>query len=165
MALCTAYMLGKNLPLVFGPQDRWDMPPVETVGCRSQGGFVGLHNLRGPETFRCGAKRRVKVVVVVVLVGVILVVWVCCCCCCCWWWWWWCCSCIVVVVVKWWRLFACFGWDFVIQCIDPPLNSQTNLVPWLKARIGIGNLVGGWTNPSEKYARQIGSFPQGSGWK
>ena len=21
-------------------------------------------------------------------------------------------------------------------------------------------LVGGWTNPSEKYARQIGSFPQ-----
>ena len=24
-------------------------------------------------------------------------------------------------------------------------------------------LVGGWTNPSEKYARQIGSFPQG--WK
>ena len=26
-------------------------------------------------------------------------------------------------------------------------------------------LVGGWTNPFEKYARQIGSFPQGSGWK
>ena len=26
-------------------------------------------------------------------------------------------------------------------------------------------LVGGWTNPSEKYARQLGSFPQGSGWK
>ena len=25
-------------------------------------------------------------------------------------------------------------------------------------------LVGGWTNPSERYARQIGSFPQGSGW-
>ena len=24
-------------------------------------------------------------------------------------------------------------------------------------------LVGGWTNPFEKYARQIGSFPQGSG--
>ena len=24
-------------------------------------------------------------------------------------------------------------------------------------------LVGGWTNPIEKYARQIGSFPQGSG--
>jgi len=22
------------------------------------------------------------------------------------------------------------------------------------------NLVGGWTNPFEKYARQIGSFPQ-----
>ena len=26
-------------------------------------------------------------------------------------------------------------------------------------------LVGGWTNPLEKYARQISSFPQGSGWK
>ena len=26
-------------------------------------------------------------------------------------------------------------------------------------------LVGGWTNPFEKYARQIGSFPQGSGVK
>ena len=26
-------------------------------------------------------------------------------------------------------------------------------------------LVGGWTNPSETYARQIESFPQGSGWK
>ncbi len=29
----------------------------------------------------------------------------------------------------------------------------------------ICQLVGGWTNPSEKYARQIGSFPQFSGWK
>ncbi len=27
------------------------------------------------------------------------------------------------------------------------------------------SLDGGWTNPIEKYARQIGSFPQGSGWK
>ena len=26
-------------------------------------------------------------------------------------------------------------------------------------------LVGGWTNPFEKYARQIGSFPQFSGWR
>ena len=26
-------------------------------------------------------------------------------------------------------------------------------------------LVGGWTNPFEKYDRQIGSFPQRSGWK
>ena len=26
-------------------------------------------------------------------------------------------------------------------------------------------LVGGWTNQFEKYDRQIGSFPQGSGWK
>ena len=25
--------------------------------------------------------------------------------------------------------------------------------------------VGGWTNPSEKYACQTASFPQGSGWK
>ena len=27
-----------------------------------------------------------------------------------------------------------------------------------------GSLVGGWTNPYEKYARQIGSFFQGSRW-
>ena len=27
------------------------------------------------------------------------------------------------------------------------------------------HLAGGWTNPLEKYARQIGSSPQGSGWK
>ena len=26
-------------------------------------------------------------------------------------------------------------------------------------------LLGGWTNPSQKYDRQIGLFPQGSGWK
>ena len=26
-------------------------------------------------------------------------------------------------------------------------------------------LVGGWTNPSEKYARQIGSFSPGKDWK
>ena len=26
-------------------------------------------------------------------------------------------------------------------------------------------LVGGWTNPSEKYARQIGNLSQSSGWK
>ena len=26
-------------------------------------------------------------------------------------------------------------------------------------------LVGGWTNPFEKYVRHIGSFPQISGWK
>ena len=29
----------------------------------------------------------------------------------------------------------------------------------------IAHLVGDWTNPFEKYARQIGSFPLGSGWK
>ncbi len=27
------------------------------------------------------------------------------------------------------------------------------------------SIVGGWTNPVEKYARQIGSVPQASGWK
>ena len=26
-------------------------------------------------------------------------------------------------------------------------------------------LVGGWTNPFEKYAREVGNLPQGSGWK
>ena len=28
-------------------------------------------------------------------------------------------------------------------------------------QIFMEKLVGGWTNPFEKYARQIGSFPQG----
>ena len=32
--------------------------------------------------------------------------------------------------------------------------------PWL-----LDFLVGGWTNLFEKYARQNGNFPQGSGWK
>ena len=35
---------------------------------------------------------------------------------------------------------------------------------WTKGQ-SQSNLVGGWTNPFEKYARQIGSFPQFSGWK
>ena len=32
---------------------------------------------------------------------------------------------------------------------------------WRYATKNAPELVGGWTNPSEKYARQIGSFPQG----
>ena len=35
--------------------------------------------------------------------------------------------------------------------------------PWYLGWIHF--LVGGWTNPSEKYDRQIGNLPQGSGWK
>ena len=35
-------------------------------------------------------------------------------------------------------------------------NHYLGAYPWL---------VGGWTNPSEKYGRQIGSFPQVGGWQ
>ena len=59
----------------------------------------------------------------------------------------------------------------------PPSHLQLTPVAGPKKRRGIErvqrerpvkdprvSLVGGWTNPSEKYARQFGSFPQGSGW-
>ena len=41
---------------------------------------------------------------------------------------------------------------------SPPQKKQQQFSS--KSKLG-----GGWTNPSEKYARQIGSFPQGSGWQ
>ena len=41
----------------------------------------------------------------------------------------------------------------MVQYLEDRTNQESNQ-----------QLVGGWTNPSEKYARQIGSFPQGSGW-
>ena len=44
------------------------------------------------------------------------------------------------------------------------LDSPFRTVPKLSKILGHPYLVGG-VNPSEKYARQIGSFPQGSGWK
>ena len=33
--------------------------------------------------------------------------------------------------------------------------------PQERGWFGILGILGGWTNPSEKYDRQIGSFPQG----
>ena len=36
---------------------------------------------------------------------------------------------------------------------------------FLQCLIPQKRLVGGWTNPFKKYDRQIGSFPQFSGWK
>ena len=50
--------------------------------------------------------------------------------------------------------------------VDPlPIeNSREKMATILKFKMK-QCLVGGWTNPFEKYARQIGSFPQGSGWK
>ena len=47
--------------------------------------------------------------------------------------------------------FLCDGW-FAWRILGNPTGQRT--LP-----------VGGWSNPSEKYARQIRSFPQGSGWK
>ena len=52
-------------------------------------------------------------------------------------------------------------------CMDPMSLAQVSRL-WAKASAALPNgaghkwcLVGGWTNPSEIYARQIGSFPQG----
>ena len=39
-------------------------------------------------------------------------------------------------------------------------NGVAQCTPWWKQHLGQGKqLVGGWTNPLEKYARQIGNFP------
>ena len=54
-------------------------------------------------------------------------------------------------------------WGIIPRCIltSPYVFALLFAVfSWLKQK-----LLGGWTKPSEKYARQIGSFPQGSGWK
>ena len=42
----------------------------------------------------------------------------------------------------------------------PPMKHIT-----FQAKVQHDSLAGGWTNPSEKYARQIGHLPQCSGWK
>ncbi len=44
-------------------------------------------------------------------------------------------------------------------------NSDSDICWIFTFKFIILELGGGWTNPFEKYARQIGSFPQGSGWK
>ena len=44
------------------------------------------------------------------------------------------------------------------------MNSWTSWYGSLSQYLPSLKLVGGWTNPSEKYARQIRSFPQGLGW-
>ncbi len=50
--------------------------------------------------------------------------------------------------------------------LDTNMPAQIKLAYWIFPPIfGRAKLVGGWTNPSEKYDRQIGSFPQFSGWK
>ena len=50
---------------------------------------------------------------------------------------------------------------------EPNLHVWSPVVKLLKFSGSFrGNLVGGWTNPSEKYANvKIGSIFQGSGWK
>ena len=44
-------------------------------------------------------------------------------------------------------------------------NNYCSCIQRLCAAAKVKYLVGGWTNPSEKYARQIGSFPPFSWWK
>ena len=49
-----------------------------------------------------------------------------------------------------------------IMAADAGNGSTNDQWIWLQLKVPIGNdyLVGGWTNPFEKYARQIGSSPQ-----
>ncbi len=53
-------------------------------------------------------------------------------------------------------------------CLAESSNSKSSPWSYFWKKYGVihgqyGKLVGGWTNPFEKYARQIGSSPQGSG--
>ena len=55
---------------------------------------------------------------------------------------------------------------FIIFHINTYTNYTIAIFPgWNKLFNNHTWLAGGWTNPSEKYARRIGSFPQFSGWK
>ena len=47
-----------------------------------------------------------------------------------------------------------------VMCINHPKSSH--IAKWYLENETLG---GGWTNPLEKNDRQVGSFPQGSGWK
>ena len=47
---------------------------------------------------------------------------------------------------------------FIIREIAPNYTIFGSI--WMGRNLGQKVLVGGWTNPSEKYARQIGSFPR-----
>ena len=52
------------------------------------------------------------------------------------------------------------------NCVETLETRNISFQMWSTKRIWLNDLetmvVGGWTNPSEKYARQIGSFPQES---
>ena len=58
------------------------------------------------------------------------------------------------------------NWYYTVMIV---LNIYSGLVQYVECiyiyTYANAVLVGGWTNPFEKYARQIGSSPQGSGWK
>ena len=67
-------------------------------------------------------------------------------------------------------LLRIFGWIPGSQMIHWTLEFLLGKNGWQNTELkddevtpGNLNLVGGWTNPSEKYARQIGSFPQVGG--
>ena len=61
-------------------------------------------------------------------------------------------------------VFFSYSFTFLLSAVIQ-WNVSDGLPKSKKMIIIHGNLVRGWTNPSEKYARQIGSFPQISGWK
>ena len=59
-------------------------------------------------------------------------------------------------------------WNLQITHLEGNLIFQTSMIMFHVNLPGCNrnhHLVGGWTNPFEKYYRQIGSSPQGSGWK
>ena len=64
--------------------------------------------------------------------------------------------------LKSWYSKSCFGVWFYHHWQSTPKNGQL-LFSTSEKRVGrrfFTDLVGGWTNPSEKYARQIGNLPQ-----
>ena len=73
------------------------------------------------------------------------------------------------------NMFFCLGgpWKKTTGIFDVYLNFHSFLVILVIAKLRLKIwpqkteqlLGGGWTNPFEKYARQIGSFRQGSGWQ
>ena len=62
--------------------------------------------------------------------------------------------------------FSCLTWESQPVCFSDSKWFGWNLeVPKASGNPNEPLLVGGWTNPFDRYAHQIGSFPQGSGWK
>ena len=74
---------------------------------------------------------------------------------------------------SWWFTLVCNPFEIVTRQTNPRkslISSDLNIPSFFFETSGLVAatvyiLVGGWTNPFQKYARQIGWFPQGLGWK